>query len=247
VAEPDHHPSTEAEPAVDADGRPESPAEAAVEKHKKKQLTYFGLALGAVGVVVAIFTLRRSSSSSSSSTLPTFSGAGTGLVAGSGSAGDASSGGSNTDAGLAALQAQLATDQQQNAAAQAGLASALARLASELHATGGGNRGDQARTLAKVNAADYARVLPSGAQVEVIGSDTAKGKYTGAQLALGAPLYAWVKGKWVQGINPKTAAAGTIFGTTKQFDPYVVQPGQKAPTASAPKLPQVTNPIIVAK
>lgn len=248
MAEPEHKPEAEHDEhkpggAVDEDGQPETPTKAALDKRRKKNLTYTGIALGAIGVVVAIMTLRRGSSSTSGATVPMLDPNSTGTVAGMGSAGTTT--GSNSGDPFASLESQLASNQAQSIAAQGSLTTALARLTSELHASGGANKGDQARSLAKVNAADYARVLPTGTQVEVIGQETAAGKYTGAQLALGAPLYAWIAGKWQQGINPKTAPKGTIFGTTTQFDPYIVQPGAKAPSQTGtipPTLHPVANP-----
>lgn len=215
-------------PTVDEDGNPETPAKVAVDKRKKRNMTYAGLALGAIAVVVAIVTLRKNASgttAASSSSVPTLDPNSAGLVAGAGGASPSSSGDP-----FAALEAQLASGQQQSLAAQGSLASALTALTSELHATGGANSGDQTRALTKVNAAQYSAILPKGAQVDVIGADTAKGKYSGSNLRLGAPLYALINGTWRQGVNPNSAPAGTLFGTMPQFAPYIVPP-------TAPKLP----------
>lgn len=211
---------------VDEDGEPETPAKQAVDKRKKRNMTYAGLALGAVAVVIGIVTLRNRSASASSGA-PTFPTLPQGSVLGAdqGAGGPSSSGDP-----FAALESQLSTQNQQQLAATAGLGAALNRLASELHASGGANKGDQARTLPHLNAASYARLLPKGATVDVIGADPTAGHYSGSNLRLGAPLYALVGGQWRQGVAPGSAPAGTLFGTLPQFAGYIAPP-------TAPKLP----------
>jgi len=151
---------------VDENGKPEGPAAQAIEKRKHKNLVYAGLALGAIGIVVAIYLARKNSAAAAAGTSANPLGT-TGNVAGgttdTGSTG--SSSGDTTQLGLglndlnnqqasfatqlAALTTadssfhdQVAAQNTANASAQAGLLASIDRLTSELKTTTGGNTGD---------------------------------------------------------------------------------------------------------
>lgn len=226
---------------VDDQGNPETPTKVALEKKKKKNLTYFGLALGALGVVVAVVVARRNAATGTTGTsanLPLT----TGQVAGAGSGAPMdSSGSSSSDAQYQALAQQLSDFEGSSQAAQAGFVASLDHLTSVLNSTHGPATAPAAGTLPALNPANFPRTIAAN-EIEKIGSDPTANHYSGFQLKGGAPLYAFIKGVWTQGVNPNSAPAGTVFGTPISLDKYV-----NRPTSSAAHLPQpvaaVTGPV----
>lgn len=209
---------------VDENGRPEGPAEQAVEKRKHRNLTYAALGLAGVGVAITVYLAKRGSSGGASSYQ--YPQLGPSMTTGGGLAGGGSPSGGDTssqDAAYQALANQLQANETANLAAQQGFTSALNRLAAELHAGSGGAPSPGSNYLPPVNAGAFARMLPGSSTMDILGTETAHG-YQGEQLRGGAPLYALIHGQWIQGLAPSRAPVGTIFATTPTFARYAVPP-----------------------
>lgn len=227
MAEPTTPAATE--PAVDKDGKPETPVTQAVEKSKNDNRVKAGLALAAIGIVIAVFLARRNASAgAATSGVPPTAGGGAGQVAGTGVD---TSYIQNLQGQLGGLQGQLGSvqtllghEQATNAtllASEKAQNSALAALKKQLaalaHAQGG-----KGSTPAEINASSYAKnIAAGGAHMTTVGSIGAGGKYTGKNSAQGAPVYALVQTGygpvWEQGYNPSKLPAGTPVGTLPQF------------------------------
>lgn len=214
------------DPPVDENGAPETPVEQAVDKRKKKNLTYAALALGAIGVVVTILIGRRNAAASATSGgAPDLSGAGqSGIIPGSSSTGaNGLPSGDPYGTQLASLNAgQLAN------------ASALARLEQELNAMHGKPPYTQYPAPhppgkpppGKLPSPGvYAKDLPKGNGLTILlGKITGKGgQYTGHEVTGGAPVYAYYGGGWHQNFTPANLAVGTQLATLAPYQRNVTK------------------------
>jgi hypothetical protein len=216
---------------VDADGHPETPVSQAVEKKTQQNRVKAGLALAAIGIVVAVILARRNAAGSAQATsgVPPTAGGGAGSVAGSGID---NSYVQNLQGQLGGLQTQLGSvqtllghEQATNAtllASEKAQNSALAALKKQLaalaHAQGG-----KGSTPAEINASNYAKDVGAGkGGFSLIGSITG-GKYAGKNSKSGAPVYALVNTGygpvWEQGLDPSKLPNGTKVATLNQFAP----------------------------
>jgi hypothetical protein len=212
MATDDHHALD-----VDEEGRPEGPAQVAMDKRKKRNLTYVGLALGALGIVVVVIYQRRAAASQAGTSqntyaypqLPPGTQAGIDTTAGtSGVEGDA----------LSSLLAQLSAQETANTAALAGLQNSINGVVSEVNGTKGHGghfigRNPDANTRnqsppPKLNPHNYPTVY-SGA-IQRLGT---AGSYSNIHVTPGTPLYFDVGGKWTQYLNPKSLPGSTPVGT----------------------------------
>ena len=236
-------------PEVDEDGKPETPVEQAVEKKKHKNLLYAGLALGALGIVVAIYLARKNSAATTAATTANSAiDPSTGLPYASevaGSSGSADPTGQITQIGLgenqlqteiSTLTSQLGAQNTASLNAQKGLEASIERLTQELAAAGHPPKAPTSGTnkvTNKVNSGAFAQAFaefaPGAPKVDIlgtVGSPTLKN--VGAS---GAPVYALVNGPYgpvyEQGAAVSGAKKGTTLVTLQQFANRVVSPKKK--------------------
>lgn len=217
---------------VDENGQPETPAVQATEKRKTRNRQLAALAIGAVGIVVAIVFARRNSAASSSTGMPT--GLGTSGTLASGPGADGSQLDMST---FGALLSQLQAGQAANTAALGGVNANLTKIQQELDAQHGkpapkptpGPVAPPVKSLPKLVANTFAAFLPgygaNAAAVQQVGTVGAGGKYSGHQVTGGAPVYALVGTKfgpvWEQNFNMAQLPAGTKIGTPAELHNYV--------------------------
>lgn len=223
--------SSGAAEGVDEDGRPETPAVQASEKKKLRNRQYAALAIGAVGIVVAIVLAKRNAAANSSSSYPT--GLGTsGTVA----SGPTDTTGGDPTAAFGSLLSQLQAGQAANTAALQGLTTNLGQVQQELHAQHGNPPNPPKPSpapkpaLPQLVSSVFAKFLPGAgpnvANVEQTGT-IQNGRYTGKQVSGGAPVYALVNTGfgpiWEQNANFSQLPSGTKVGTPASLHNYVQQ------------------------
>lgn len=239
-------------PEVDENGEPETPVKQALDKKKKKNLLYAGLALGALAIVVAIYLARRNAAAqqaaASSATLPNTSGTLAGADPGNSTNADAFTqlglGISNLSGQEAALQGQLASQQAASLKAQAGLQAAINRLTAELKATqSGGNHTKpppgtgvgktparpvakpKKKVLPKVNAAAFPNAFPEFApNAPGVTVLGVVGQPGLRNVSGGAPVYGLVNGPYGPVWEQGAAATkpGDKVATLSRFKQYIV-------------------------
>lgn len=215
----EHPPAAHRAADVDEDGRPEGPQGIAAEKRKKRNIAYFGIALAAGGIVVAIVLARRNAaaaqsaqSAQSSYQYPQLPGA-------------ASSGvpsGSDISAGLGSIQAQFAATAAAQATAQAALLAELQKIEKGQKTVPAPkpkpipNPG-QATKKPPLLSTWFPRTESAGAILNLGGAHQAGLQHVSG----GAPTYALQHGQWTQGFDYAHLPAGTPIGTLKGLNQYV--------------------------
>lgn len=212
---------------VDENGQPETPTVQAAEKRKTRNRQYAALAIGAVGIVVAIVLAKNRAAAAQASSAPTLGTSGT-LASGPGADGqqlDLST--------FGATLSQLAAGQAANTSALQGVNSSLGKIQQELNAQQGMHQTAPPPApkpaLPKLSASMFAQFLPGygakAANVQQVGTVGAGGKYSGHQVTGGAPVYALVGTGfgpvWEQNFDMSKLPAGTKIGTPAQLHNYV--------------------------
>lgn len=215
-------------PSVDDEGKPETPAVQAVDKRKQRNRQYAALAIGAVGIVVAVVIARRNAANASTSTAAPTLGTG-GQVA----SGPDNTAGTDLTGAFGATLSQLAAGQAAQTSALSGVNANLSKIQSELNAQNGHgplvNPAPAPAQLPKLSASLFTKFLPgygaNAANIQTVGTVGAGGKYSGGQVTGGAPVYA-LEGTaygpvWEQGFNMAQLPAGTKIGTPAELHNYV--------------------------